>query len=247
MTSDSRKSRAVENLGFARIDHLREKRKGFPEVVFGSGKTKEQILAIAEKILLRSGRLLVTRADKDTFLHLKGRLPFLRYHETARAIWFPGDAARRKAAALARGHVLVLCAGTGDLPVAEEAALTARLLGCRVKTLYDVGVAGLHRLLVELPALRAASVLVVAAGMDAALPSVVAGLVDKPVVAVPTSIGYGSSMKGLAALLSMLNACSPGITVVNIDNGFGAGFAAAQMLRLAQEAKGSLTPRPRRS
>jgi NCAIR mutase (PurE)-related protein len=235
MPSESRKSRAIDDLGFARVDHLREKNKGFPEVVFGPGKTIPQILAISERILARSGRLLITRTDAKTFLQLRARFPFLRYHEAARAIWYPGDAARRKAAALKRGHVLIVCAGTGDLPVAEEAALTARILGCRVKTLYDVGVAGLHRLLARLPSLRAASVLVTAAGMDAALPSVVAGLVDKPVVAVPTSIGYGSSFKGLSALLSMLNACSPGITVVNIDNGFGAGFAAAQMLRLAQE------------
>jgi NCAIR mutase (PurE)-related protein len=233
----------IDNLGFARVDHLREKRKGFPEVIFGPGKTKTQILAIAERILARSGRLLITRTDRETWIHLKARLPLLRYHEAARAIWYPGDAARQRAAALPRGHVLVVCAGTGDLPAAEEAALTARLLGCRVKTRYDVGVAGLHRLLAQLPALRAASVIVTAAGMDAALPSVVAGLVDKPVIALPTSIGYGSSMKGLSALLAMLNSCAPGITVVNIDNGFGAGFAAAQMLRLAQ----NLTPRVRRS
>ena len=225
----------TENLGFARIDHGREQRKGFPEVVFAPGKTRSQILSISERILARSGRLLVTRADEETYAFLKARLPDVRWHAAARAVYHEGSAAVRRKHALKRGHVLVVCGGTGDVPVAEEAALTARLLGCRTRSLHDVGVAGLHRLLENLPALRAASVIIAAAGMEASLPSVVAGLVDRPVIAVPTSIGYGASFGGLAALLSLLNSCASGITVVNIDNGFGAGFAAAQILRLAQK------------
>jgi NCAIR mutase (PurE)-related protein len=222
----------VETLGFARIDHHREKRKGFPEVVFAPGKTREQIRAISARILRRSGRLLVTRTDEETFAYLGASLPQLRWSAAARCIYCEGPAASRRP--LARGHVLILCGGTGDVPVAEEAALTARLLGCRVRTAFDVGVAGLHRLVAQLPALRRASVVIAVAGMEASLPSVVAGLTDKPVIAVPTSIGYGTSYGGLAALLALLNSCAAGLTVVNIDNGFGAGFAAAQMLRLAQ-------------
>ncbi|MDB5104252.1 MAG: 1-(5-phosphoribosyl)-5-amino-4-imidazole-carboxylate carboxylase [Fibrobacteres bacterium] len=233
---------SVENLGFARLDHAREDRKGFPEVVFGQGKTKEQIAAIAARLLKRSGRLLVTRIGPEVFDHLKARHPELRYNPAARAAYHEGTPALRASKALRTGHVLILCAGTSDLPVAEEAALTARLLGCRVKALHDVGVAGLHRLLAQLPALRRASVIIAVAGMEGALPSVVAGLVDKPVIGLPTSVGYGASMKGMAALLAMLNSCAPGLTVVNIDNGFGAGFAAAQILRLAQGA-GKRRPR----
>lgn len=234
MKTRTKKSDQTENIGFARIDHARESRKGFPEVIFAPGKTREQILAIAERILRRSGRLLVTRTDRETFAHLHDRLPELRWHEGARAIYHEGTAQLRRTKALPRGHVLVVCGGTGDVPVAEEAALTARLLGCRTKSIHDVGVAGLHRLLETLPALKAASVIVAVAGMEASLPSVVAGLVDRPVIAVPTSVGYGASFGGLAALLALLNSCASGITVVNIDNGFGAGFAAAQILRLAQ-------------
>jgi NCAIR mutase (PurE)-related protein len=221
---------AAEDLGFARIDHDRERRKGYPEVVFAPGKTVAQIAAISERIHRRSGRLLVTRAHEEAYAAVKARVPGARWHAEARAIYVEGPA-RRKAL---RGHVLVVCGGTGDVPVAEEAALTARLLGCRVKSLHDVGVAGIHRLLSRIPALRAASVIVAVAGMEASLPSVVAGLVDRPVIAVPTSVGYGASFGGLAALLALLNSCASGVTVVNIDNGFGAGFAAAQILRLAR-------------
>jgi NCAIR mutase (PurE)-related protein len=184
----------------------------------------------------RSGRLLVTRTDAGTGAALAERIPGARWHEAARAVYHEGDPARRRAPAALRGHVLVVCGGTGDIPVAEEAALTARLLGCRVKRIHDVGVAGLHRLMEVRPALRAASVIIAVAGMEAALPSVVAGLVDRPVIAVPTSVGYGASFGGLAALLALLNSCAAGVTVVNIDNGFGAGFAAAQILRLASKA-----------
>lgn len=235
---------AVENLGFARLDHDRESRKGFPEVVYGEGKTREQIASIAARILKRSGRLLVTRASEDVFRFLSPRFPELRYHAAARAIWHEGTPALRSAKALSKGHVLVVCAGTSDIPVAEEAALTARLLGCKVKTIHDVGVAGLHRLLAQLPALKRASVIIAVAGMEGALPSVIAGLVDKPVIGVPTSVGYGASMKGLAALLALLNSCASGLTVVNIDNGFGAGFAAGQILRLIQGVPGK-SPRLR--
>ena len=227
---------STENLGFARIDHDRENRKGFPEVVFGQGKSSEQILAIATGILERSGRLLVTRTSPEAFARLRARFPYLRYHPAARVIHYSGSPARRAAHAFSRGHVLVVCGGTGDIPVAEEAVLTARVMGCRVKALYDVGVAGLHRLLENQGALRAASVIVAVAGMEAALPSVIGGLVDRPVIAVPTSVGYGASLGGLAALLGLLNSCASGITVVNIDNGFGAGYAAAQILRLAQRS-----------
>lgn len=229
-----KKSGTGEESVFARIDHGREARKGFPEVVFGEGKTPDQIARLAERILARSGRLLVTRASPEAWERLRPRFPRLRYHAAARAIWYEGTPRLRSRSALRGGNVLVLAAGTSDLPVAEEAALTARLLGCRVKTVYDVGVAGLHRLLAQLPALRRATVIIAVAGMEGALASVVAGLVRAPVIGVPTSIGYGSSLKGMAALLAMLNSCASGLTVVNIDNGFGAGFAAAQMLRLAQ-------------
>ena len=230
----AKQSDSGEDPVFARLDHGREARKGFPEVVFGEGKTLDQIERLAERILARSGRLLITRAAPAVWERLGPRFPRLRYHAAARAIWYPGTPALRSRHALRRGTVLVLAAGTGDLPAAEEAALTARLMGCRVRTLYDVGVAGLHRLLAHLPALRRASVIIAAAGMEGALASVVAGLVKAPVIGLPTSIGYGSSLKGMAALLAMLNSCASGLTVVNIDNGFGAGFAAAQMLRLAQ-------------
>lgn len=226
---------SAEDRIFARLDHGREARKGFPEVVFGEGKTKEQIAAIAERVFARSGRLLVTRASDAAWEHVAPRIRGLRRHAAARAIWHPGSPALRRAHALPKGSVLVLAAGTVDVPVAEEAALTARLLGCRVRTVYDVGVAGLHRLVAQLPAIRKASVIIAVAGMEGALPSVVAGLAPCPVIGVPTSAGYGTSLKGMTALLAMLNSCASGLTVVNIDNGFGAGFAAAQMLRLAQD------------
>ncbi len=229
---------AEENLGFARLDHDRESRKGYPEVVFGEGKTKEQIDIIAGRIIKRSGRILITRVGPEVFAHLAPRHPGLKYHAAARAAYHEEPSVTpvlrsRGRAGKGELHILVVCAGTGDIPVAEEAALTARLLGCQVRTLHDVGVAGLHRLLSQLPALRRASVIIAVAGMEGALPSVVAGLVDKPVIAVPTSIGYGASLQGLAALLALLNSCAAGLTVVNIDNGFGAGFAAAQIMRLA--------------
>ena len=220
-----------EDIGFAKIDHHRELRDGLPEVVLGLGKTPGQIAAIGERLAARSGRLLVTRIDREGFAALKAAVPDVEYHETARAATL--DRHERQ---LLPG-VTVICAGTADLPVAEEAALTARLMGHEARLTSDVGVAGIHRLFDHLPALRQANVIVAVAGMEGALPSVIAGLVEAPVVAVPTSIGYGASFNGLAPLLAMLNACAAGVSVVNIDNGFGAGYIAAQINALAHRGR----------
>jgi NCAIR mutase (PurE)-related protein len=214
-----------EDLGFANVDHHRALRDAFPEVVLGLGKTPAQVAAIAARIADHSGRLLVTRATAEQAAAVLDAVPEAHYHETARAVTLE----RRPAAR--RPGVVVVCAGTSDLPVAEEAAITAEMMGNAVERIADVGVAGIHRLLHRLPQLRAANVLVVVAGMEGALPSVVAGLVDTPVIAVPTSVGYGASFGGLAALLAMLNSCAAGVAVVNIDNGFGAGYMAALMNR----------------
>ena len=214
-----------EDLGFAKVDHHRALREGFPEVVLGMGKTPAQVAAIAARLVERSGRLLVTRAGPEHAAAVVGVLPDAVYHESARAITLRRQPVER------RPGITVVCAGTSDLPVAEEAALTAEMLGNAVERIADVGVAGVHRLLHRLPELRAARVLVVVAGMEGALPSVVAGLVATPVIAVPTSVGYGASFGGLAALLGMLNACAAGVAVVNIDNGFGAGYMAALINR----------------
>ncbi|TMF10531.1 MAG: nickel pincer cofactor biosynthesis protein LarB [Chloroflexi bacterium] len=214
-----------EDLGFASLDHHRALRKGFPEVVLGEGKTPEQVAAIAERLAAGSDRLLVTRADIETYRAVKERLPDAAYHAPARAVTLDRSKEPR------RPGVAVCCAGTSDLPVAEEAAVTAELMGSAVDRMFDVGVAGLHRLLDKLERLRAAKALVVVAGMEGALPSVVGGLVAAPVIAVPTSIGYGASFRGLAPLLAMLNACAAGVAVVNIDNGFGAGYLAAVINR----------------
>jgi NCAIR mutase (PurE)-related protein len=216
-----------EDLGFAKVDHHRALRGSLPEVVLGQGKTPQQVVAIAERLVERSGRLLVTRIDEGVFRQLRERIADAVYHETARA----ATVDRHPQAALT--GVAVLCAGTADLPVAEEAAVTAELMGHRVERIYDVGVAGLHRLLDHLPQLGEAHVLVVVAGMEGALPSVVSGLVAVPVIAVPTSVGYGASFQGVAPLLTMLNSCAPGVAVVNIDNGFGAGYLAAVINQLA--------------
>lgn len=220
-----------EDLSFARIDHHRTIRKGFPEVIFGQGKTPEQVAAIASSLLDQSERLLVTRAGLESYQAVKAVAADAVYHPAARAI-----TVNRAPQPLLPG-VVVACAGTADLPVAEEAAITAELMGSRVEKLYDVGVAGLHRLLDKMDILTSAHAVVVAAGMEGALPSVVGGLVAAPVIAVPTSVGYGASFQGLAALLSMLNSCAPGVTVVNIDNGFGGGYLAAVINRLAQSGR----------
>jgi len=215
------------DLGFARVDTDRQRRCGFPEVVFGQGKTPGDVLAIARVLLERSPVLLVSRANPAQFDALTPEFPHARWHERARCI-----TVERTPATKLPGIVGVICAGTSDLPVADEAAVTLEIFGGTVQRFTDIGVAGLHRLLAVRDALEACSVLIVVAGMEGALPSAVAGLVSKPVIAVPTSIGYGASFGGVAALLGMLNSCGSGVTVVNIDNGFGAAYAAAQILRL---------------
>jgi pyridinium-3,5-biscarboxylic acid mononucleotide synthase len=214
-----------EDLGFAKLDHHRELREGFPEVVLGLGKTAEQVAVIADRLAARSGRVLVTRATPEHAAAVQERVPDATYHAVARVITVERTVQEK------RPGVMVLCAGTADQPVAEEAALTAEMMGNAVERHYDVGVAGIHRLLDRLDRLREARALIVVAGMEGALPSVVAGLVSTPVIAVPTSIGYGASFGGLAALLGMLNACAAGVAVVNIDNGFGAGYMAALINR----------------
>lgn len=216
-----------KDLGFARVDHHRHLRTGFPEVVLGLGKTGEQIAAIMRELASTGANVLATRvADVDVDAVLRS-VPGSRHEKVARAVVVE----QQPIADVGRGTILVVSAGTSDLPVAEEAALTARMAGNRVERLVDVGVAGIHRLLGSRAALEAASVIVVVAGMEGALPSVVAGLTSRPVVAVPTSIGYGASFGGIAALLGMLNSCAAGVSVVNIDNGFGAGYAAAVINR----------------
>jgi NCAIR mutase (PurE)-related protein len=216
------RARPFEDLGFARVDHHRSVRQGFPEVVLGLGKTPSQIAAIAEEIAGRGSSLLITRATPEAFDAVRGRVADAIYYEDARIVALPKpDIARGK------GTILIVAAGTADLPVAEEAARTAELMGNDVERLYDVGVAGLHRLLGETHRLQTARVIVVVAGMEGALPSVVSGLVSAPVIAVPTSVGYGASFGGVAALLGMLNSCASGVSVVNIDNGFGAGNIAS--------------------
>jgi NCAIR mutase (PurE)-related protein len=215
------------DLGFATVDHHRHLRTGAPEVVLGQGKSAEQIAAIVAELGRDGGNVLATRVDAAKAAVVLAAVPAARYEEAARAIVLE----QRPVVESGRGTVLVVCAGTSDLPVAEEAALTARLAGSRVERLVDVGVAGIHRLLARRPTLDAASVIIVVAGMEGALPSVVAGLVRRPVIAVPTSVGYGASFGGIAALLGMLNACAPGVLVCNIDNGYGAGHAAALINR----------------
>jgi NCAIR mutase (PurE)-related protein len=211
-----------EDLGFARIDHHRAIRQGFPEVVFGAGKTPQQIAEIAERIVAAGNSLLVTRTDRCAFEAVNARLRDATFHELARSITLPLSETPR-----GRGTVVIAAAGTADLPVAEEAAVAAALMGNEVDRMYDVGVAGLHRLLAEHGRLIAARVVIAVAGMEGALPSVIGGLVQVPVVAVPTSVGYGASFGGLTALLAMLNSCATGVSVVNIDNGFGAAAIAS--------------------
>jgi pyridinium-3,5-biscarboxylic acid mononucleotide synthase len=216
-----------ENLGFARVDHHRSIRQGFPEVVYGPGKTPAQIAAISEQIAKSGQNLLVTRTSREAFDAVHQRLPAASFHELARTITL-----RMVPMPPGRGTVLVAAAGTADLPVAEEAVISAEIMGNTVDRLYDVGVAGLHRLLAEHARLTAAHVVIVVAGMEGALPSVVGGLVDAPVIAVPTSVGYGASFGGITALLAMLNSCASGVSVVNIDNGFGAAAIASAINHL---------------
>jgi NCAIR mutase (PurE)-related protein len=216
------RAQPFEDLGFARVDHHRSIRQGFPEVILGLGKTPAQIAAIAAEIVARGSTLLVTRADEAAFTATRAQVPGASYYADAGVITF-----RQQDVSPGRGTIVVAAAGTSDLGVAEEAARTAELMGNDVERVYDVGVAGLHRLLGERTRLAAARVIIVVAGMEGALPSVVAGLVSVPVIAVPTSIGYGASFGGLAALLGMLNSCAAGVSVVNIDNGFGAASIAS--------------------
>ena len=216
------RERPFEDLGFARVDHHRALRQGFPEVVLGLGKTPAQVAAISREIVGRGSTLLVTRAPLETYEAVKALVPEAVYQPTARLITL-----KQQDVAPGHGRILVVAAGTSDMPVAEEAACTAELMGNDVGRFYDVGVAGLHRLLHERKTLTEARVLIVVAGMEGALPSVVSGLVSVPVIAVPTSIGYGASFGGIAALLGMLNSCASGVSVVNIDNGFGAANIAS--------------------
>jgi pyridinium-3,5-biscarboxylic acid mononucleotide synthase len=215
-----------EDIGHTRVDHARAARQGFPEVVFGAGKTRRQVVDIFERLTARSPNVLVTRTDADTYGEARNVCNEAEWHESARLIRVWRDRTERGS-----GAVLVVTAGTSDIPVAEEAALTAEAMGSRVERVWDAGVAGIHRLLAERERLRAARVIVVCAGMEGALPSVVGGLVSVPVIAVPTSVGYGASFGGVAALLGMLNSCASNVTVVNIDNGFGAGFVASLINR----------------
>ena len=217
-----------EDLGFARLDHHRGLRRGLPEVIFGEGKSADQIAAIGKRMAAAGVNLLVTRLAPDKARLLKRKLRALDYRPDAQI----GMIIRERADLRSHGTVMVLSAGTSDIPVAEEAALCAEFFGNPVERLYDVGVAGLHRLTANAESIQRASVLIVVAGMEGALPSVVAGLVDMPVIAVPTSVGYGASFGGIAALLGMLNSCASGVTVVNIDNGFGAAFAATMINRV---------------
>jgi NCAIR mutase (PurE)-related protein len=223
---DRLKHMPFEDLGFARVDHHRTIRQGFPEVIFGPGKKPEQVVAIAKSLLKQKSNILVTRTNAETYKKVRKLTSKAQFHESARAITIVNDAKT-----YGDGTIYVVCAGTSDIPVADEAALTARLMGNEVQTTYDVGVAGIHRLLNIRESLTKASVVIVVAGMEGALASVVGGLLSVPVIAVPTSIGYGSSFGGLSSLLAMLNSCSSNVVVVNIDNGFGAGYVASLINR----------------
>ena len=225
------KNLSYEDIGYARVDHARQHRQGFPEVIFGSGKTRQQIVGIFEKLVERSPNVLVTRTDADIYGELRNVCTDAEWHESARLVRVLRDKTE-----LGMGEIAIVTAGTSDIPVAEEAALTAEAMGNRVKRIWDAGVAGIHRILAERESLQDARVVVVAAGMEGALPSVVGGLVSVPVIAVPTSIGYGASFGGIAALLGMLNSCASNVTVVNIDNGFGAGFVASLINRKSEPA-----------
>ncbi len=215
-----------ESLGYAHVDHHRAVRQGFPEVIFGQGKTPEQTAGIAGRLLEHSSNLLITRSNRETFERIGEIASEAIYHESCGAI-----SVRRDGEVRGRGVIAIVTAGTSDIPVADEAAITAEIMGNRIERLFDVGVSGIHRVLSRRETLQSARVVVCVAGMEGALPSVVGGLVSVPVIAVPTSIGYGASFNGIAALLGMLNSCASNVTVVNIDNGFGAGFVASLINR----------------
>ena len=220
----------VADLGFAQVDTHRALRKGFPEVILGASKTLEQVVKIAAKLFEHGQRVLVTRVTPEQARALRKKFKPAVHHAAARCVTIEKKPLPKRA-----GFIAVVCAGTSDLPVAEEAAVTAEIMGNRVERVHDIGVAGLHRMLARMELLQSANVIVAVAGMEGALPSVLAGLVAKPVIAVPTSIGYGASFGGIAALLAMLNSCASGVTVVNIDNGFGAGYAASQINALVSQ------------
>jgi NCAIR mutase (PurE)-related protein len=211
-----------QDLSFAKIDHHRELRRGFPEVIFGLGKTEEQIVQISEQILKKGSNLLITKVEPDVYEGVKEKIPGTSYNSQAKAIFL-----KQKNPPEGKGRIVIITAGTSDIPVAEEAAVTCDILGNEIDKTYDVGVAGLHRLFGEIEKIKKARVIITVAGMEGALPSVVAGITDVPIIAVPTSVGYGASLKGVAALLAMLNSCPGGVAVVNIDNGFGAAYLAS--------------------
>ncbi len=219
-----------EDIGHAKLDHHRSFRTGFPEVVFGQGKTTKQLVSITERLAARSDKVLITRSNEIAYRALKARLPDAVYNSDAKAIVI-----NRSKKIKPQHGIMLITGGTADIPIAEEAAITAELMGNKVERIFDVGVAGIHRLFDHLEHIRKARVLIVVAGMDGVLPTVVGGLVSVPVIAVPTSVGYGASFSGIAALLGMLNSCAANVTVVNIDNGFGAGYVAALTNRLAEK------------
>lgn len=218
-----------DELGFAKIDLHRTQRQGFPEVIFGEGKTKEQLHDIVHTLIKHDSIVLITRIDQEKADHITAKYDQLEYHETARIVSTP-----IKHIAKTNHYVSIICAGTSDLPVAEEAAITAEVMGIQVQRFYDVGVSGIHRLFAHIESIRQSKVSVVVAGMEGALSSVVAGLVDHPVYAVPTSIGYGANLQGVTTLLSMVNSCAPGTSVLNIDNGFGGGYNAAMIINMIE-------------
>lgn len=224
------KNLSYEDIGYARVDHSRAVRQGFPEVIFGQGKTKEQVIGIFEKLIARTPNVLITRTTAEVYGEIRNVFTESEWHADAKIIRVFRDKTE-----LGAGEIAIVTAGTSDIPVAEEAALTAETMGNSVKRIWDAGVAGIHRILSERAQLQNSRVVIVVAGMEGALPSVVGGLVKVPVIAVPTSVGYGASFGGIAALLGMLNSCASNVTVVNIDNGFGAGFVASLINRKFEE------------
>lgn len=234
ITEAKNKFYSFKDLGFAKLDINRERRTGFPEVVYGEGKTSTQLIEILEHLTKTINRVLATRISEEKAKVIVNSLPELQYNSIAKTLSWKDPSEPEY---IYEGYIAVLCGGTSDIAVAEEAAVTAETLGCRVERFYDVGVAGIHRLFNYLEEIKKASASIVVAGMEGALPSVVGGLVDHPLIAVPTSVGYGANFQGMSALLSMLNACAPGISVVNIDNGFGAGYNAGLILRMKYENK----------
>ncbi|MBU0687397.1 MAG: nickel pincer cofactor biosynthesis protein LarB [Candidatus Margulisbacteria bacterium] len=232
MTKRNLKIQPFEDLGFAKIDHHRHLRKGFPEVIYCEGKTAPQIIKIARCMLKKKHNVLATRASEKVYKAVKKSIAKAKFNKTAKIITIQATKPKKL-----KGDLLIVTAGTSDIPVAEEAAITANFLGIKVKQLFDVGVAGIHRLLKHIKALHDADVIIVVAGMEGALASVIGGLVGKPIIAVPTSVGYGASFKGIAPLLTMLNCCAPGVSVVNIDNGFGAACVAFSILNLTHEKR----------